>query len=240
MCSFSRCWQWLSQDLKDWSSDKTRCCHKSQHKSTACRDQIKCQSIRASQLLLHLPYQHTQRHTVTHKLTHNRPRASSATCTMSLMYKVPSQCSTWSIWAWILHSSLIHFSLAWLSHRSVTWGALPKKSSGVDVQSNSKSMSWGSTLAITRAFFEASTERLVTVSPSALLRRKPLSSLSLHCQKRPTDWRHSCQQAWLSASTSLELWPPDWRQRILYSNRGQLSCSCFHPASFSVILTKIE
>jgi len=42
---------------------------------------------------------------------------------------------------------------------------------------------------------------------------------------KKTNWRHSCQQAWLSASTSLEIWPPDSRQRILYSNWGQLSYS---------------
>ena len=51
-------------------------------------------------------------------------------------------------------------------HKKHTCGALPNKSSGVDVHSNTRSISFASTFAISRAFLDDSTARLVIVSPS--------------------------------------------------------------------------
>jgi hypothetical protein len=52
------------------------------------------------------------------------------------------------------------------AHKKHTWGALPNRSSGVDVQSSTRSISFASTFAISIAFRDDSTARLVIVSPS--------------------------------------------------------------------------
>ena len=53
-----------------------------------------------------------------------------------------------------------------------TWGALPKRSSGVDEHINTRSTSSGSTCAIWRAFLAASTAKAVTLSLPITLKMK--------------------------------------------------------------------